>query len=78
MFIGLIGCIGYTEHRYTRKNCEVVSVENGLVTVIDKTNNIWQFENNNFQKGDKVNLTMFDSCTGTMYDDEIVKVEKCN
>lgn len=78
IFIFGIGILGNFEHHYVRKNCEVVSIENGLVTVVDKTNNVWQFENDSFQKGDKVNLTMFDSATGTMYDDEIVKVEKCN
>ena len=76
MFIGMVGCVGYTEHRYTRKNCEVVIVENDKITVEDELGYLWTFEGEGFEKGEKVNLKMFDSCTGTMEDDIIEGIER--
>jgi hypothetical protein len=76
MFIGMIGVIGYTEHRYTKENCVVVMVENDEITVEDKLGYAWTFYGEGFQKGDKVNLKMFDSCTGTNTDDVIEGVER--
>lgn len=76
LFISFIGFIGYTEHRYTKENCVVVMVEGDEITVEDKLGYGWTFYGEGFQKGDKVNLTMFDSCTGTNTDDVIERVER--
>jgi hypothetical protein len=76
LFIGMIGVIGYTEHRYTKENCVVVMVENDEITVEDNLGCGWTFYGEGFKKGDKVNLKMFDSCTGTNTDDVIEGVER--
>lgn len=71
---GILGC-NYYEHHYTRDNCEVVRIENNIVTVEDKCGFYWQFEDEGYSKGDIVDLKMFDSCTNSnIKDDEIIKV----
>ena len=76
LFVMMVGVIGYTEHRYTKENCVVVMVENDEITVEDNLGHWWTFYGEGFQKGEKVNLTMFDSCTGTNTDDVIENVER--
>ena len=76
LFVLMVGCVGYTEHRYIRENCVVVMVEGSEITVEDTLGNWWTFEGDGFEKGDKVNLKVFDSCTGTMEDDIIEGVER--
>lgn len=76
MFITSLGVLGHFEHRYTRKNCEVVTIENDKITVEDELGEWWTFYGEGFEKGDKVNLKMFDSCTGTNTDDVIEGVER--
>ena len=76
LFVMMVGVIGYTEHRYTKENCVVIMVENDEITVEDKLGYTWTFYGEGFQKGDKVNLKMFDSCTGTNTDDIIENVER--
>lgn len=76
MFISFVGFIGYTEHRYTKENCVVVEIEGDEITVVDRLGQGWTFYGEGFQKGEKVNLMMFDSCTGTNTDDVIERVER--
>lgn len=76
LFVMMVGVIGYTEHRYTKENCVVVMVENDEITVEDNLGEWWTFYGEGFQKGERVNLTMFDSCTGTNRDDVIERVER--
>ena len=76
LFVMMVGVIGYTEHRYTKENCMVVMVEDNEITVEDNLGEWWTFYGEGFQKGDKVNLKMFDSCTGTNSDDVIENVER--
>jgi hypothetical protein len=76
MFIISLGVLGHFEHRYIRKNCEIITVENDKITVEDELGYLWTFEGDGFEKGEKVNLKMFDSCTGTMEDDVIEGVER--
>ena len=76
LFVMMVGVIGYTEHRYTKENCMVVMVEDNEITVEDNLGEWWTFYGEGFQKGDKVNLKMFDSCTGTNTDDVIENVER--
>lgn len=66
----------YIEHNYTRKSCEVIQVHNGIVAVVDKGGNVWEFEGEGYHKGDTVNLHMNDNCTSTICDDYIKKVKK--
>ena len=76
LFVMMVGVIGYTEHRYTKENCVVVMVENDEITVEDNLGEWWTFYGEDFQEGEKVNLKMFDSCTGTNTDDVIENVER--
>ena len=76
LFISFVGFIGYTEHRYIKENCVVVEIENDEITVKDKLGYSWTFYGEDFEKGEKVNLKMFDSCTGSMKDDVIEGVER--
>lgn len=66
---------GYIETHYTRE-AKVTEVTEGNIIVEDTTNNVWSFEGEGFTVGDKVVLKMDNSCTDSIYDDVIVKVEK--
>ena len=66
---------GYIETYYTRE-AKVTEVTGENVIVKDNTNNVWSFEGSGFTVGDKVTLKMDNSCTDSIYDDVIVKVEK--
>ena len=74
----LFGTACYIEHNYTRKDCEVVRVENGIVGFEDKCGFYWDWEieeNEYFEVGDFVDLKMNDSCSsGYVGDDVITKV----
>ena len=70
------GFAGYVDTHYTM-TCEVDSVKGEVVTVLDKTGNLWNFYGDGFRKGDRVKVTFFTNTTdNTRYDDEIIKVEK--
>lgn len=74
----LFGTACYIEHNYTRKDCEVVRVENGIVRFKDKCGFYWDWEieeNEYFEVGDFVDLKMNDSySSGYVGDDVITKV----
>ena len=74
----LFGTACYIEHNYTRKDCEVVRVENGIVRFKDKCGFYWDWEieeDEYFEVGDFVDLKMNDSCSsGYVGDDVITKV----
>ena len=78
LLIGMFLFVGYYEHNYTRKDCEIVKVENGIVTFEDACGFRWQWEieeNEYFEVGDKVDLKMHDNCTNSIvYDDVITKI----
>ena len=74
----LFGTACYIEHNYTRKDCEIVRVENGIVRFKDKCGFYWDWEiekDEYFEVGDFVDLKMNDSCSsGYVGDDVITKV----
>lgn len=79
ILIGGFCFCSYYEHHYTRENCIVTQVNNSCITVKDKCGFYWDFEDEGFNKGDKVTLKMFDNCTNSyIEDDEIVKVIRIN
>ena len=66
----------YAETHYTRK-ATVVNVNCGLVTVEDESGNLWDFEQDGFNVGDKVKLTMDTNHTDSnIFDDKIVNITK--
>lgn len=78
VFVLMFGVCSYIEHNYTRKDCEIVRVENGVVTFEDKCGFYWDWENGEneyFEVGDFVDLKMNDNCSsGYVGDDVITKV----
>ena len=81
IIVVIFGIVGHIETHYTRKDCVVVEVEQGLVTVLDTTGNEWCYymDSEDYTEvpstGTKVSLKMFTAYTdNTIEDDEIVKV----
>ena len=67
---------GWIDTHYTM-TCEVNEINGDIITVIDGTNNLWDFCGEGFHKGDRVKVTFFNNTTDhTRYDDEIVKIKK--
>lgn len=63
---------------YTRKDCVVTQINDGYVTVVDRTGNFWNFKDTAYQVGDKVNIKFHNNFThNTIEDDEIKKVVFC-
>lgn len=56
---------------------KVIDVHKDIVTVEDKTGNIWEFEGDGFAVNDKVKLKFFTNHTDTkIEDDEIVDAKR--
>ena len=72
LFIGAFYGISYYQHNYTRENCKVVQSYNGIATIEDCTGNYWEYEDNNLQVGDCVDLKMFDNLSDTNIEDDII------
>lgn len=73
LVVGAIYGACYYEHNYTRKECEVIQVNDGVVTVEDSCGFVWDFKGNELKVGDIVDLKMYDNSTSTYINDDIVK-----
>ena len=74
--IALFYFSAWIESHYTKK-ATVVNVKNNVVTVIDNSNNIWDFKGDGFYINDKVELLMNNSQTDCyIFDDVIENVKK--
>lgn len=76
VMVGIIFWVGYTEHHYTRKDCEVVRVENGVARFEDECGFLWDWEieeNEYFEVGDFVDLKMNDNHSSGYTDDDVIK-----
>lgn len=71
--IGILCGFNSLEHNYTRENCEVIEVNDEIITVEDKGGLQWAFKGNGFKVGDFVDLEMFDSNTTAYVYDDVVK-----
>lgn len=66
------------ENYYTIE-AEVIAIEEEIVVVVDKTDNVWEFEDEGFVEGNTVRMKMFTNFTDlNIYDDEIINVEIIN
>lgn len=78
ILVGVFCGASYLDNHYTRKNCEVVNVENGIVTFEDSMGHYWEWEieeNEYFEIGDFVDLKMHtNNSNACIYDDEILKI----
>lgn len=65
--------LSWYETHYT-KEVTVFLVQDDIVTVVDDSNNYWEFESEGFHEGDKVEMLMDTMRTLDIHDDEIQKV----
>ena len=74
---GFVGA-NYYGHNYTRKDCKVIQINDGMVTFEDTCGFAWDWEieeNEYFEVGDFVDLKMNDNSTSNyIHDDKITKV----
>lgn len=70
------GYVGHMEHSYVREGCEVVAIEGNEVVVLDNAGHEWSFVGEGYKLGEVVELEMFDNCTNSIYDDEVIEVKK--
>ena len=76
VLVMLFGMACYDDTHYTRKDCEIVDVENGVVTFKDIVGHYWKWEiepNEYFEKGDFVDLKMFNNYTDNNINDDEIK-----
>ena len=59
------------ESHYSRI-AKITNVHNNIITVKDKTGNIWEFKGKGFTKGNKIKLIFDNNNTDEREDDEIV------
>ena len=73
--IVLCGACSYYEHNYTRGNCKIVQINDGILTIEDFGGNYWDIykPNSGFQVGDIVVLKMHDNLTPHTIEDDIIK-----
>lgn len=81
MIVGMFTFCNYIETHYNKTDCIVVSSRNNLITIEDKTGNLWDFktEGNTIKQGTKVDLLMHTNNTNNIFYDDIivdVKVQK--
>lgn len=68
----ILALLSYYETTYTRK-AEVGYVNNGVVRALDESGYIWEFQNKNFQTGDRIILIMDNHCTENIISDDTIK-----
>ena len=61
------------EHNYTRKECDVVQICDGIATVIDGCGFTWDFRAKDLEVGDIVDLKMHDNFTSANIEDDVIK-----
>ena len=59
---------------YTRNNCEVVSVRNGIVTIDDGRGYTYGFYGDGYKVGEHINLKMKTNGTDNPIDDSVIAV----
>ena len=69
----LIAGASHYEHNYTRKNCEVIQINDGIATVYDEVGEAWDFKNCGLSVGDIVELKMYDNNTSNNINDDVIK-----
>lgn len=74
-----LATIGHTMNYYTRYDCVVYSVEDGIITVEDNSGRLWKFlaeDNHNYKQFDNVDLKMYNNGTeDNTQDDKVIGVD---
>ena len=73
LFAAIFGSASYYEHNYTRENCKVTQICDGIVTFEDRCGFTWDCETDGFEVGDYANLKLFDKGSTAYIGDDIVK-----
>lgn len=71
--LGAISGASYYEHNYTRENCQVISIENGITTFQDEVGHCWDCGTTDYELNEIVDLKMHDNYTSNNIKDDIVK-----
>lgn len=74
IFIIVIGRVGYWDLHYTME-CEVVEINNNIVTLKDTEGYLWEFENNSLEIGETYTAIFFNNDTYTRNDDKIEEIK---
>lgn len=74
LFMGVMATVGNINTYYSM-DATVVNVTKERITVVDKTDNEWEFFGDGFTRGQKVKVTFDNNHTEIRYDDKIVKVK---
>lgn len=71
-FITMFGCACKYETTYKRE-AKVIDIDKEVVTVIDKTGNLWEFKGDGFKLNDEIVLVMDINNTDMDITDDIIK-----
>ncbi len=72
----LPGIAGWYDTHY-RTEAEIVAKNKNVITLLDTTGNLWEYETTETYKiGDKVNVTFDNNTTDNRKDDIITKIKK--
>ena len=75
--VAVAGCVSSYEHNYTKKNCEVIQINDGIATIEDGCGFVWDIDADGLEVGEVVNLRVNDNNTiNNVNDDIIIKVVK--
>ena len=77
LMVAVVGCVSSYEHNYTKKNCEVIQINDGIATIEDGCGFVWDIDADGLKVGEVVNLRVNDNNTsGTINDDVVIEVIK--
>ena len=65
--------VNYYEHHYTREDCVVIQINNGVATFEDKGGHLWGYDADGLKIGDVADLKMHDSCSSGVIEDDIIE-----
>lgn len=76
ILVGLLAFGCYCEHNYTRENCEIIQICDGIATFEDKRGNRWDWkieQNEYFEVGEVVDLRMNDNSSVDNIEDDVIR-----
>ena len=68
--------VSHYEHNYTRDNCRIIQINDGMATIEDSCGFVWDWDieaEDLLKIGDNVSLKMHDSFTSGTVEDDIIK-----
>lgn len=73
--LGILFGTSYLENIYTRENCKITQINDGIATIEDKCGFVWDYdiEMEEIKVGDIVDLKMHTNYTISNFTDDIIK-----